>query len=56
MNDSFTRFMQGKVITKKNGDIIITALTDLWCMSMGFPSQGFFADNGGEFANKSWMN
>ena len=32
-------------------DTIINALTDSWCMSVGVPSQGFFADNGGEFAN-----
>ena len=56
MINSFIQFMQGKVITNKKADTIITAQTDLWCMSVGFPSQGFFADNGGEFANKSWMN
>ena len=36
---------------KKKADTIITALTDSWCMSVGFPSQGFFADNSGEFTN-----
>ena len=51
MIDLFTRFIQGKLITNKKADTIIQALTDLWCMSVGFPSQGFFADNGGEFAN-----
>ena len=49
--DSFTRFMQGKLISNKKADTIITALTDSWVMNVGFPSQGFFADNGGEFAN-----
>ena len=29
----------------------MTALTDSFCMHIGFPSQGFFADNGGKFAN-----
>ena len=24
---------------------------DSWCMNVGFPSHGFFADNGGEFSN-----
>ena len=43
--------MQGKLITNKKADTIITALTDAWCMNVEFPSQGFFADNGGEFAN-----
>ena len=51
MIDSFTRFIQGKLITNKKADTIITALTDSWCMNVGFPSQGFFADNSCEFAN-----
>ena len=51
MIDSFTRFIQGKLIANKKSDTIIQALTDTWCMNVGFPSQGFFADNGGEFAN-----
>ena len=51
MIDSFTRFIQGKVIPNKKVDTIIIALTDSWCMNVGFLSRGFFADNGGEFAN-----
>ena len=51
MIDSFTRFIQEKVITNKKADTIIIALTDSWCMNVGFPLQGFFADNGGKFAN-----
>ena len=51
MIDSFTRFMQGKLITNKKADMIINALTESWCMSVGFPSQAFFANNGGKFAN-----
>ena len=51
MNDSFTRLIQGKLINNKKVDMIIQALTDTWCMNVGFPSKGFFADNGGEFAN-----
>ena len=39
---SFTQFMQGKLITNKKADMIINALTDSGCMSVGFPSQGFF--------------
>ena len=38
MIDSFTRFIQGKVITNKKVDTIIIALTDSWCMNVGFPS------------------
>ena len=51
MIDSLTRFIQGKLIPNKKADTIIQALTDSWCMNVGFPSQGFFADNGGKFAN-----
>ena len=51
MIDSFTRFIQGKVILNKKVGMIITTLTDSWCMNVGFPSKGFFVDNGGEFAN-----
>ena len=51
MYDSFTRFIQGKLLTDKKVDTIIQALTDTWCINVGFPSHGFFADNGGEFAN-----
>ena len=45
MIDSFKRFIQGKLIPNKK------ALMDSWCINIGFPLQGFFADNGGEFAN-----
>ena len=51
MIDSFSRFMVGKLINNKRADTIIQAIMDSWCMSVGFPSHGFFADNGGEFSN-----
>merc|ERR1712237_171007 len=51
MVDSFTRFIKGKLIFNKKSDTIISALMDTWCRSVGFPTTGFFADNGGEFAN-----
>lgn len=51
MLDSFIRFIQGKLLNNKKADTIIQALTDTWCMNVGFPSQGFFGNNGGEFAN-----
>ena len=51
MVDSFTRFIQGKLISNKKAETIIDALTDSWCMNVGFPTHGFFADNGKEFAN-----
>ena len=37
MIDSFTRCMQGKLIMNKKADTIITALTNWWCMCVGFP-------------------
>ena len=51
MIDSFTCFIREKLIANKKADTIIQALTDSWCINVGFPSQRFFADNGGEFAN-----
>ena len=51
MIDSFSRFIVGKVLNNKRPDTIIQAIMDSWCMSLGFPSYGHFADNGGEFSN-----
>ena len=51
MIDAFLRFIVGKLFPNKRVDTIIQVLTDSWCMSLGFPSHGFFADNGGEFSN-----
>ena len=50
MVDSFTRFIYGKMISNKKADMI-SALMDTWCMNLGFPTNGFFEDNGGELAN-----
>ena len=49
--DSFSRFMVGKLLNNKKADTIIQAIMDNWCMNLGFPASGFFADNGREFAN-----
>ena len=43
--------MQGKLLNNKKADTILQAITDSWCMSLGFPSHGFFAYNAGEFQN-----
>ena len=51
MIDRFLRFMIGKLLNNKKAETIMKAIIDHWCMSIGFPSCGFFADNGGEFAN-----
>ena len=51
MIDSFSRFMVGKLLNNKKADTIIQAIMDNWCMNLGFPASGLFADNGREFAN-----
>ena len=43
--------MVGKLINNKRADTIIQTKLELWCMSLGFPTSGFFEDNGGEFSN-----
>ena len=51
MVDSLTRLIKGKLISNKKADTVISAIMDTWCMSVGFPTTGFFADNSGEFVN-----
>ncbi len=51
MIDSFSRFLVGRLITNKKVDIIMQAIMDNWCMNLGFPTHGFYADNRGEFSN-----
>ena len=51
MIDSFTRFIQAKLIWNKKAETIIDAINVSWNLNVGFPSVGFFADNGREFAN-----
>ena len=43
--------MVGKLINNERVDTIIQTKLELWCMSLGFPTSGFFEDNGGEFSN-----
>ena len=42
--------MVGKLLNNKKADTIIQAIMDFWCMSLGFPTRGFFTDNGREFS------
>ena len=49
--DSFTRFVQGKVIRNKRAETIIEAMNECWNLPFGIPSVGYFADNGTEFKN-----
>ena len=46
--------MKGAVIQNKEPETIIKALHEEWCLSMsvGFPTVGFWSDNGGEFMNR----
>jgi hypothetical protein len=49
---SFTRFCQGVVVKDKSALSIVEALNSGWNWRFGFPSIGFWADNGPEFKNK----
>ncbi len=51
MVDTFTRFIQGKVLKNKEALTVVDALNEAWNWRVGFPSRGFWADNGGEFQN-----
>ena len=48
---SFTRFCQGYVLKDKSAESVIEALNSAWNWRFGFPSQGFWMDNGTEFKN-----
>ena len=48
---SFTRFIQGVVIPDKSAKTIVEGLNETWNWRFGFPSVGFWADNGLEFQN-----
>ena len=46
-----TRFIQGRVLNDKNPESIVKALHRGWCLPYGYPTVGFWSDNGGEFRN-----
>merc|ERR1712237_112131 len=48
---TFTKFIKGVVVNDKNPETIIKALHNAWCMDIGFPTTGWWCDNGGEFRN-----
>ena len=56
MIDRFSRFMVGKLLNNKKAETIMQPIMDHYCMSIGFPSCGFFVDNEGEFANINGMD
>merc|ERR1712114_113854 len=49
--DSFTRFIQGKLLRNKKAEMILNAINECWNLSFGIPAVGFYADNGTEFKN-----
>ena len=49
--DSFTRFVQGKLISNKQAETIIDAINECWNLPFGIPTIGYYADNGTEFRN-----
>ena len=49
--DSFSRFVQGKVIKNKRAKMIVKAVMDSWILCFGILRVGFYAENGGEFVN-----
>ena len=48
---TFTRFIKGVVVNDKEAETIIKALQNGWNLNYGYPSRGYYADNGLEFAN-----
>ena len=46
-----TQFIQGKVLNDKKPESIVRVLHRGWCLPYGYPTVGFWSDNGGEFRN-----
>ena len=50
---AFSKFIKGTVIQNKEGETIVKAIINAWVFgTAGFPTRGFFADNGKEFDNE----
>ena len=47
----FTKFIRGIFLKDKTPESVIKGLHGAWCLDIGFPTVGFWADNGGEFKN-----
>ena len=52
MIDTFSRFAKGVVISNKKAETVVKSMYYDWICVLGFPSSGFWADNGKEFQNK----
>merc|ERR1711905_8676 len=48
---TFTKFVKGAVLKDKTPESVINALHHSWCMEVGYPTVGWWSDNGGEFRN-----
>ena len=46
---SFSRFINGHMVTNKRAETVLITLNFIWCMKLGYPSDRFWLDNGGEF-------
>ena len=51
MVDAFTRLITGAVLKDKKAETVLDKIENEWCLRYGYPSVGFYADNGGEFRN-----
>ena len=49
---AFSRLIKGIVLSSKAADEVVQGIHHGWCLQFGFPSQGFWADNGREFQNE----
>ena len=46
-----TKFIRGIVLKDNTPKSVIKGLHGAWCLDIGFPTVGFWADNGGKFKN-----
>lgn len=52
MVDAFTKLISRVVLKNKEAVTVLHAITQNWCEKYGYPTEGFWADNGSEFQNK----
>ena len=53
--ESFTSLIVRIVLKNKQEDTVVVALETIWCLWFGYPSTGFWGDNGKEFHNKEMI-
>ena len=53
LTDEFSKYIKGVVIPNKESETIVKAIQKTWVFgTAGYPTRGFFADNGKEFVNE----